>query len=101
MQRACASTEAGHKNVTKQAEDLRQQLQQSEANLATEKQAVSDLRAELAKVQEAARVAREAAEKAVSASYDRGVKDTEIRLTEEVAAVCRDYITISWGVALD
>ena len=46
-------------------------------------------------------MAREAAEKAVSASYDRGVKDTEIRLTEEVAAVCRDYITISWGVALD
>ena len=49
-QRARASTEAGHKNVTKQAEDLRQQLQQSEANLAIEKQAVSNLRAELAKV---------------------------------------------------
>ena len=41
------------------------------------------------------------AEKAVSTSYDHGVRDTEIRLTEEVAAVCRDYITISWGVALD
>jgi len=46
-------------------------------------------------------VAREAAEKAESASYDRGVRDTEMRLTEEVAAVCRDYITMSWGVALD
>ena len=45
-------------------------------------------------------MAREATEKAVSASYDYGVRDTEIRLTEEVAAVCRDYITISWGVAL-
>ena len=67
----------------------------------TEKQAVSDLKAELAKVKEEARLAREAAERAVVASYDRGVKDTEIRLTEEVAAVCRDYITMSWGVALD
>ena len=27
--------------------------------------------------------------------------DTEARLTKEVATVCRDYITMSWGVALD
>ena len=46
-------------------------------------------------------MAREAAKVAVATSYDRGVKDTEVRLTEEVAAVCRDYITMSWGVALD
>ena len=67
----------------------------------TETQTVSDLRAELAKVKEVACVAREAVEKAVSASYDRGVRGTEMRLTEEVAAVCRDYFTMSWGVALD
>ena len=46
-------------------------------------------------------MAREAAEKAVETSYDRGVRDTEVRLTEEVATVCRDYIAMSWGVALD
>ena len=46
-------------------------------------------------------MAREAAEKAVAASYDRGVHDTEVRLAEEVATVCREYITTSWGVALD
>ena len=46
-------------------------------------------------------MAREAAEKAVAALYDRGVRDTEVRLTEEVATVCREYITTSWGVALD
>ena len=40
-------------------------------------------------------MAREAAEKAVAASYDRGVRDTEVRLTEEVATVCREYITTS------
>ena len=96
-----ASAEAGLKNATKQAEDLRQQLRQSEEKLVTEKQAVSNLKAELAKVKEEAHLAREAAEKVVAISYDRGVRDTEIRLTEEVATVCRDYITMSWGVALD
>ena len=95
------SAEAGLKNATKQAEDLCLQLRQSEENLVTEKQAVSDLKAELAKVKGEARLAREAAEKAVAASYDRGVKDTEVRLAEEVATVCREYITLSWGVALD
>ena len=37
----------------------------------------------------------------MAASYDRGVHDTEVRLVEEVATVCREYITTSWGVALD
>ena len=37
----------------------------------------------------------------MAASYDRGVHDTEIRLTEEMAAICRDYITMSWVVAFD
>ena len=37
----------------------------------------------------------------MAASYERGVKDTEVRLAEEVATVCREYITLSWGVALD
>ena len=56
---------------------------------------VSDLKDELSKAKEAARVAREAAEAAVATSYERGVTDTEARLTEEVATVRRDYITIS------
>ena len=62
---------------------------------------VLDLKAKLSKTKEAARLAREAAEAAVVASYERGVADTEARLTKEVATVCRDYITMSWGVALD
>ena len=88
------SAEAGLKTTTKQAEDMRQQFHLSEINLATEKQMVLDLKAELSKT-------KEAAEAAVAASYERGVVDTEARLTEEVAMVCRDYITMSWGVALD
>ena len=76
---------------------MRKQLHMSEINLATEKQMVSDLKAELSKAKEAARLAKEAAEAAMAASYERGVADTEARLTEEVAIVCRDYIAMSWG----
>ena len=46
-------------------------------------------------------MAREAAEATVAASYECGVADTEARLTEEVAGICRDYVTESWGVAMD
>ena len=56
---------------------------------------VSDLKAELSKAKEVARLAREATEAAMVASYECGVADTEARLTEEVATVCRDYITMS------
>ena len=54
---------------------------------------VSDLKAQLQQAKEAARLARKAAEATVAASYERGVKDTEARLTEEVVVVCRDYVT--------
>ena len=67
----------------------------TEINLATEKELVLDLKAQLQKAKEAAWVAREAAEAAVKASYEHGVLDTENRLTEEVAVVCRDYGTES------
>ena len=56
---------------------------------------VSDLKAQLLQAKKAARLARETAEAAVATSNERGVADTEARLTEEVAAVCKDYITMS------
>jgi len=37
----------------------------------------------------------------VAASYEREMADTEARLIEEVAVVCRNYVTKSWGVAMD
>ena len=40
-------------------------------------------------------MAREAVEAAMATSYEREVADTEARLTEEVAAICKDYITMS------
>ena len=60
-----------------------------------------DLKAELQKAKDVARVSREAAEAAMATFYERGVLDTEACLAEEVAAVCRDYCTKSWGVAMD
>ena len=95
--KAWDSAKASLKTTTKQAEDMRQQLHLSEINLVTEKQMVSNLKAQLLQVKEVARLAKDA----VAASYEHKVADTEVRLTEEVAAVCRDYITMSWGVALD
>lgn len=67
----------------------------TEINLATEKQAILDLKAQLQQAKEAAQVAREAVEAMVKASYERGVLDMENRLTKEVAVVCRDYCTES------
>ena len=101
VKKAHASAEASLKNATNQADDLRIQLHQSKEKLTTEQQALSTLKVELARTKEEARLAREAAEKAVAASYDRGIHDTKVRLAEEVAAVCKEYITTSWGVALD
>ena len=46
-------------------------------------------------------MAREATETAMNMSYERGVLDTKTRLAEEVAIICRDYVTESWGVAMD
>ena len=83
------STEAGLKTTTRQAKNMRQQLHLTEINLATKKQTVLDLKMQLQQAKEAARVVREAAEAAVTASYKRGVKDTEARLTEEVALLHR------------
>ena len=46
-------------------------------------------------------MAREAAKAVVKAFYKHGVQNMEAQLLEEVAVVCRDYYTESWGVAMD
>ena len=44
---ACQSAEAGLKTTERQVEDMRQQLHITKINLATEKQSILDLKAEL------------------------------------------------------
>ena len=79
------SVEAGLKTTERQAKDMLQKLHVIEINLATEKQLVLDLKAQLQKAKEAARVAREATEATVKVFYECRVLDMENRLMEEVA----------------
>ena len=95
------SAEARLKTMERQMEDQRQKLYTTEINLATEKQTVLNLKAELQKAKEAARVAREVVKAMVNTSYERGVLDTVTSLAEEVIIVCWDYVTESWGMAMD
>ena len=78
-----------------------QKMHITEINLAIEKQYVLDLMVELQRAKDEAHVAREAAEAAMKASYERGVHDTKARLFEEMVVVCKDYCTESWGVVMD
>ena len=79
------------KTAEAQAEDQCKQLYIIQINLATEKVAVLDLKAELQKAQEALKVAKEAAKAVEATAYERGVLETEARLIAKVTVVCRDY----------
>ena len=46
-------------------------------------------------------MAREASEAEETTSYERGVLETETRLAEEVAGVCRVYCAETWAKALN
>ena len=72
------------KTAETQAEDQRKQLYTTQINLATEKAAVIDLKAELQKAQEALKVAQEVAKAAEAAAYEREVLEMEARLTAEL-----------------
>ena len=89
------------KNAKAQAEDQRKLLYTTKLNLATEKQKVLDLKVELRKLKDATRVARDATEATVNTAYERGLTNMETRPSKEVAVMCRDYCTKSWGVAMD
>ena len=76
-------------------------LYQIEIELATLRQLALDLRAELQKAKVAAQLAKEAVEAKRQASYALGVEETQARLTEELAEVCRDYCNVTWDEALN
>ena len=94
------SVKAGLKTVERLVEDQRQKLHLTEIDLATQRQLVLDLKAELQKANDAAQLAKEAAEAEKQALYLLGVEETQIRLAEELSEVCRDYCNVSWDRAL-
>ena len=95
------SAEVGLKIAEAQVEDQRKELYTTQLNLATEKAAVLDLQSKLLRAEEALKVAQEAAIAAETLAYERGVPETETRLTAEVTTVCREYCTETYSQALD
>ena len=98
---ACQSAEAGLKTAEAHTKDQHKQLYTTQINLATEKTVALDLKAELQKAQEALKVAQEVAKATETAAYERGILETEARLTAKVTVVCRDYCTETYFHALD
>ena len=88
------------KNAETQAEDQHQLLFTTELNFATEKATVLSLKAELEKAKAEAQAVKDATQAAETIAYERGMLETEQRLTEEVAEVCWDYCTVTWNEAL-
>ena len=70
-------------------------LYQTEIELATSRQLVMELKADLQKAKEAAHLAKKATEAEKQASYLLGVEETQVKLTEELAEVCRDYCNVT------
>ena len=95
------STKARLKNAEAQAEDQRKELYTTQLNLATEQAAILDLKAKLQKAKEELKVAQEAAVAAENSAYERGMLETEARLTAEVTVVCREYCDETYNQALD
>ena len=89
--KARLSAEAGLKTVERQVEDQCQKLHLTEIDLATQRQLVINLKVELQKAKKAAQLAKEAAKAEKQASYLLDVEETQVRLTEELSEVCRDY----------
>ena len=56
---------------------------------------MTDLHEELQKVKEAAQLAKEATEAEKQTAYTLRVEETQVRLTEELSVVCREYCGIS------
>ena len=95
------SAEAGLKSAEVQVEDQRKALYTTQLNLATKKAAVLDLQSKLLRAEEALKVAQETAIATKTLAYERGVLETETRLTAEVTAIYREYCAETYSQALD
>ena len=60
-----------------------------------------DLKTDLQKARKAAQLAKEATEAEKQVSYTFDVEETQARLIEELAEVCREYCIATWAEALN
>ena len=95
VDQARSSAEAGLKTAERRAEEQRQKLHLTEIDLAIQKQMIIDLKVKLQKAQKEVQLARGVTEAEKKALYQLGVKETELRLTEELSEVCRDYCDVT------
>ena len=56
---------------------------------------MKEFREELQKAREDAQLAKEVVEAKKQAAYTLGVEESQVRLTEELSSVCREYCRIS------
>lgn len=95
------SAEASLKHAKAQVKEQCKKLHYIEIQWKTTKKEATDLREELKKEKEAAQATKEVAEALAQTAYNRGVDETEIRLVDELAKVCRDYYKEVWIEALN
>ena len=88
--KARLSAKVGLKTVERQADDQRQKLHLTEIDLATQMQMVIDLKAKLQKAKNVVQLAKEVVEAEKKVAYALSMEETQARLTEELAEVCRD-----------
>ena len=62
---------------------------------------VLELKVELQRAKEAAQAEKDAIEASRQASYLIGVEETQIRLAEDLAEVCKDYCKVTWEESLN
>ena len=80
MDRARLGAKAGLKTIERQAEDQRQKLHITKIELATQKQLVLELKADLQKAKKEARMAKEDSGAAEMVAFKRAILEIDMRL---------------------
>ena len=100
-ERGRKSAKVGLKNAQDQAREQCKKLHYAEIELATVKQQVLDLKAELDKAIKVARATKATMKASKQRFYDLGMQESEAYLTKELARVCKEYCLEVWAKALN
>ncbi|XP_075668272.1 uncharacterized protein LOC142638153 [Castanea sativa] len=101
LRREKNGVESNLKTMKTQIEGHRKLLRERDEELSQAQRECSDLKEQLALMKEEASSFQLSLQAAKQASFDEGVATTEEQLTEEFAALCREYCQKVWGEALN